>query len=124
MAIQVFLGLLADALGLEKPREQLGPGRPSPPSRFVRERHEALWKRDADLHDDIIARCGIPGYSIRSSCIGGGIGLHWEAADEDMSVATLLQPEKFMRLAIAALQPPSRAPRKAKSKPRSRAARG
>ncbi len=49
-------------------------------------------------HDDIIARCGIPGYSIRSSCIGGGIGLHWEAADEDISVASLLQPEKFMRL--------------------------
>jgi hypothetical protein len=56
--------------------------------------------------------------------IGGGIGMHWEAVDEDISVASLLQPEKFMRLAITALQPTSRARRKAKSKPRSRAARG
>ena len=31
--------------------------------------------------------------------IGGGIGIHWEAIDEDISVASLLQPEKFMRLA-------------------------
>jgi hypothetical protein len=30
--------------------------------------------------------------------IGGGIGIHWEAIDEDISVASLLQPEKFMRL--------------------------
>jgi hypothetical protein len=29
--------------------------------------------------------------------MGGGIGLHWEAVDEDMSVASLLQPEKFRR---------------------------
>ena len=57
--------------------------------------------------------------------IGGGIGIHWEAIDEDISVASLLQPEKFMRLANTALQPSSRA-RKAsvKSKKRSRAARG
>ena len=31
--------------------------------------------------------------------IGGGIGIHWEAIDEDISVASLLQPERFMRLA-------------------------
>ncbi len=31
--------------------------------------------------------------------IGGGIGIHWEPIDEDISVASLLQPEKFMRLA-------------------------
>jgi len=31
--------------------------------------------------------------------IGGGIGMHWEEIDEDISVASLLQPEKFMRLA-------------------------
>jgi hypothetical protein len=37
--------------------------------------------------------------------IGGGIGIHWEAIDEDISVASLLQPEKFMRLAGSALQP-------------------
>ena len=30
--------------------------------------------------------------------IGGGIGIHWEAVDEDVSVASLLQPENFMRL--------------------------
>jgi hypothetical protein len=40
--------------------------------------------------------------------IGGGIGLHWEAIDEDISIASLLQPERFMRLAPT-LQPPSRA---------------
>jgi hypothetical protein len=37
--------------------------------------------------------------------IGGGIGMHWEAIDEDISVASLLQPEKFMRLAGPAPQP-------------------
>ena len=37
--------------------------------------------------------------------IGGGIGIHWEAVDEDISVASLLRPEKFMRLANAASQP-------------------
>ena len=31
--------------------------------------------------------------------IGGGVGLHWEAIDEDISVASLLQPEKFIRMA-------------------------
>ncbi len=56
--------------------------------------------------------------------IGGGVGMHWEAIDEDISVASLLQPEKFMRLANAALQPPSRARRRAKSRKPSRAARG
>ena len=30
--------------------------------------------------------------------IGGGIGIHWEAVDEDISVASLLRPENFMRL--------------------------
>jgi hypothetical protein len=35
--------------------------------------------------------------------IGGGIGIHWEAIDEDISVASLLQPERFMRLAEGAL---------------------
>ena len=36
--------------------------------------------------------------------IGGGLGIHWEAIDEDISVASLLRPEKFMRLADPALQ--------------------
>ena len=35
--------------------------------------------------------------------IGGGIGIHWEEVDEDISVASLLNPEKFMRLANDAL---------------------
>jgi len=30
--------------------------------------------------------------------IGGGIGIHWEAIDEDISVASLLQPENFIRM--------------------------
>ena len=29
--------------------------------------------------------------------IGGGIGIHWEEIDEDILVASLLQPENFMR---------------------------
>src|SRR3972149_2572678 len=37
--------------------------------------------------------------------IGGGIGIHWESIDEDISVASLLQPEKFMRLPTEPLQP-------------------
>ena len=36
--------------------------------------------------------------------IGGGIGIHWEAIDEDILVASLLQPENFLRLPNAALQ--------------------
>jgi Protein of unknown function (DUF2442) len=30
--------------------------------------------------------------------IGDAIGIHWEAIDEDISVASLLRPENFMRL--------------------------
>lgn len=37
--------------------------------------------------------------------IGRGVGIHWEAIDEDISVASLLQPEKFMRLANAVPRP-------------------
>jgi len=55
--------------------------------------------------------------------IGRGIGIHWEAIDEDISVASLLQPEKFMRLANTALQPAGRRTRRARPK-RARAARG
>jgi hypothetical protein len=40
--------------------------------------------------------------------IGGGIGIHWEAIDEDISVASLLRPENFMRLPDKALQPAAR----------------
>ena len=37
--------------------------------------------------------------------IGGGIGIHWEPIDEDISVASLLQPENFMRLPNERMQP-------------------
>jgi hypothetical protein len=30
--------------------------------------------------------------------IGGGIGVHWEALDEDISVSSLLHPENFVEL--------------------------
>lgn len=56
--------------------------------------------------------------------IGGGIGIHWEDIDEDISVASLLQPEKFMQLANPALQPTSRTPRRSQKSKRARAARG
>src|SRR5271157_3857724 len=56
--------------------------------------------------------------------IGGGVGVHWEAIDEDISVASLLQPENFMRLPDKALQPMSPAPRRARKVKPLRAARG
>jgi len=37
--------------------------------------------------------------------IGGGIGIHWEAIDEDISAASLLQPENFMRIPDKRVQP-------------------
>jgi hypothetical protein len=40
--------------------------------------------------------------------IGGGIGIHWEAIDEDISVASLLRPENFMRLPDKPLRPTTR----------------
>ena len=46
--------------------------------------------------------------------IGGGIGIHWEAVGEDISVASLLQRENFMRLPDKAL-PPSRAKRRGRN---------
>ena len=50
--------------------------------------------------------------------IGGGVGIHWEAVDEDISVASLLQPENFMRLPDKALQPATGAQRRGrKAKP-------
>jgi hypothetical protein len=55
--------------------------------------------------------------------IGGGIGIHWDAIDEDISVASLLQPENFMRLPNEALQPTSRIQRRGSKKRRARTAR-
>ena len=40
--------------------------------------------------------------------IGGGIGIHWERIDEDISVASLLRPENFMRLPNDAIKSASR----------------
>ena len=55
--------------------------------------------------------------------IGGGIGIHWEAIDEDISVASLLQPERFMRLAGPVPQAPTRSRRRTKPRKPARAAR-
>lgn len=56
--------------------------------------------------------------------IGGGIGIHWESIDEDISVASLLQPERFMRLAEGALESmPTRTPRKATARKSTRGRR-
>ena len=37
--------------------------------------------------------------------IGGGVGVHWEAIDEDISVASLLHSENFARLPAKVLAP-------------------
>ncbi len=55
--------------------------------------------------------------------MGGGVGMHWEAIDEDISVASLLQPERFVRLAGSVPPAPSRGRRKVRSRKPSRAAR-
>ena len=55
--------------------------------------------------------------------IGGGIGIHWAAIDEDISVASLLVPENFMRLPNHALQPTSRGRRDRRKSRTSRAVR-
>jgi hypothetical protein len=55
--------------------------------------------------------------------IGGGIGIHWEEIDEDISVESLLRPEAFMRLPNEALQPASRVRRHGARSSRQRPAR-
>ena len=42
--------------------------------------------------------------------IGGGIGIHWDAIDEDISVASLLHPENFMSLPHQRMQPAQERP--------------
>jgi hypothetical protein len=54
--------------------------------------------------------------------IGGGIGLHWEAIDEDISVASLLQPQRFIRLGAGSSRK-ARTPRRRTTRKRSRARR-
>lgn len=56
--------------------------------------------------------------------IGGGIGIHWEAIDEDISVESLLRPEHFMRLPDKAPEAPGRARRRGAGLGRPGAARG
>ncbi len=56
--------------------------------------------------------------------MGGGIGIHWEAIDEDISVESLLRPEHFMRLPEKTPEPPGRARRRGASLGRPGAARG
>jgi len=56
--------------------------------------------------------------------IGGGIGMHWEAIDEDISVASLLQPERFMRLAGQVPESLRRRQGKARARKPSRVDRG
>ncbi len=55
--------------------------------------------------------------------IGGGIGIHWESIDEDISVASLLQPENFMSLPNTPLQPPAGATSAGQRSRRTRRAR-
>ena len=45
--------------------------------------------------------------------IGGGVGIHREAIDEDISVVSLLRPERLMRL-VAPTPRPSRPPARSK----------
>ena len=54
--------------------------------------------------------------------IGGGLGIHWEELDEDISITSLLRPEKFMRLADPAIQPKALTERKAPRLKRRRSA--
>ena len=60
----------------------------------------------------------------RWELIGGGIGIHWEAIDEDISVASLLQPENFMRPPDKAPQPTSRVKQRRRNATGSGASRG
>jgi hypothetical protein len=55
--------------------------------------------------------------------IGGGVGIHWEAIDEDISVASLLHPENFVRLPGKPLLPLRHAGRSMAGPMRKRAVR-
>src|SRR3990167_11142970 len=37
--------------------------------------------------------------------LGGGMGIHWEAIDEDISIASLLHPERFISMISNSSQP-------------------
>ena len=52
--------------------------------------------------------------------LGGGMGIHWEAIDEDISIASLLHPERFISMVSNSSQPtpPSRRRRVARRRAR------
>src|SRR5437867_10895563 len=56
--------------------------------------------------------------------LGGGVGIHWQAVDEDISVASLLQPENFIKFNEKGRQSASRVRHRAKKIKPARAARG
>jgi hypothetical protein len=54
--------------------------------------------------------------------IGGGIGIHWDEIDEDISVASLLNPERFMLMAQVVSEPSPRLKRKSNPRRTARSA--
>ena len=56
--------------------------------------------------------------------IGGGIGVHWDALDEDISVASLLHPGNFVGLPVKPIASRARAVRSKAHIERKRAIRG
>ena len=38
--------------------------------------------------------------------LGGGMGIHWESIDEDISIASLLHPERFISMVSDFPKPP------------------
>ena len=69
VAIQIFPGLLTDALRLEQVGKKLGSRRASTPGGLVREGQQIFWKRHPDLHGVHDSTTGIPEYSVCSCCI-------------------------------------------------------
>jgi hypothetical protein len=65
-----------------------------------------------------------PGQRSDWELIGGGIGIHWEAIDEDISVASLLHPENFVRLPGKVSLPTKRTARSKAAFGRKRTVRG
>ena len=53
--------------------------------------------------------------------LGGGMGIHWEAIDEDISIASLLHPEKFMLVYNELPQPTRKERRRRVARRRARA---
>ena len=64
-------------------------------SHVQRKRRSRRWADDLGASRLVPARPvdATPKQRAAWELIGGGIGIHWEAIDEDISVASLLQPE-------------------------------